>query len=58
MSPDVTKAHINLYVNEYTANLGDDGYAAITALLDRAAREGLVPAVDLSRLKAGSNVTK
>lgn len=59
MSPDVTKAHINLYVNEYTANLGDDGYAAITALLDRAAREGLVPAVDLSRLKTGlSNITK
>ncbi|WP_435921020.1 1,4-dihydroxy-6-naphthoate synthase [Paenibacillus sp. DYY-L-2] len=51
MSPDVTQAHINLYVNEYTEDLGDDGYAAITALLDRAAREGLVPEIDLSLLK-------
>lgn len=51
MSPDVTQAHINLYVNDYTANLGDDGYAAITALLDRAARVGLVPEVDLSLLR-------
>lgn len=51
MSPDVTQAHINLYVNEYTEDLGDDGYAAITALLGRAAREGLVPEFDLSLLK-------
>ncbi|WP_334072786.1 1,4-dihydroxy-6-naphthoate synthase [Paenibacillus sp. A14] len=51
MSPDVTRAHINLYVNEYTANLGEDGYAAVTALLERAAREGLVPEVDLALLK-------
>ncbi|MEF2965983.1 1,4-dihydroxy-6-naphthoate synthase [Paenibacillus sp. M1] len=51
MSPDVTKAHIDLYVNDYTADLGDDGYAAITALLDRAAREGLVPEFDLSLLR-------
>ncbi|MCA1296324.1 1,4-dihydroxy-6-naphthoate synthase [Paenibacillus sp. alder61] len=51
MSPDVTRAHIDLYVNEYTANLGEDGYAAVTALLARAAREGLVPEVDLALLK-------
>lgn len=51
MSPDVTRAHIDLYVNEYTANLGEDGYAAITALLERAALEGLVPEVDLALLK-------
>ncbi len=51
MDPEVAQAHINLYVNEFTANLGDDGYAAITALLSRAAYEGLVPAFDLEALK-------
>lgn len=50
MSPEVTDAHINLYVNKYTESLGDDGYAAVTALLGRAAREGLVPEVPPSLL--------
>ncbi len=43
MSPDVTKQHIELYVNEFTADLGASGYAAIDGLLGRAARAGLVP---------------
>ncbi|MBA9085657.1 1,4-dihydroxy-6-naphthoate synthase [Fontibacillus solani] len=51
MSPDVTQAHINLYVNEYTENLGADGYGAISALLNRAAAEGLVPQIDPASLK-------
>jgi 1,4-dihydroxy-6-naphthoate synthase len=51
LSPDVAQAHINLYVNEFTADLGDAGYAAIEALLGRAAREGLVPEMDLSTLR-------
>ncbi|MDO7907057.1 1,4-dihydroxy-6-naphthoate synthase [Paenibacillus sp. JX-17] len=51
MSPDVTQAHIDLYVNEFTANLGNDGYAAIEALLGRAAEEGLVPKFDLELLR-------
>lgn len=51
MSPEVTQAHINLYVNRYTADLGDDGYAAVTALLDRAAAEGLVPKIDPGKLR-------
>lgn len=51
MSPEVTEAHINLYVNSYTAELGEDGYNAISALLGRAAEEGLVPKVDLSLLR-------
>lgn len=51
MSPEVAKAHIDLYVNEFTRNLGDEGYAAITALLGRAAEQGLVPAFDLALLK-------
>lgn len=51
MSPEVTQAHINLYVNRYTAELGEDGYAAAAALLDRAAAEGLVPKVDPAKLR-------
>jgi len=51
LSPDVAQAHIDLYVNEFTANLGEDGYAAITALLGRAAEEGLMPSFDLSLLR-------
>lgn len=51
LSVEVAKAHIDLYVNEFTRDLGEDGYAAITALLGRAAKEGLVPKMDLSALR-------
>lgn len=51
LAPDVAQAHIDLYVNAFTANLGDDGYAAVAALLGRAAEEGLVPGFDLSLLR-------
>ncbi|MFF8845785.1 1,4-dihydroxy-6-naphthoate synthase [Streptomyces sp. NPDC015127] len=43
MDPAVADQHIGLYVNEFTYNLGDDGYAAVRGLLTRAAAEGLVP---------------
>ncbi|MNF08960.1 1,4-dihydroxy-6-naphtoate synthase [compost metagenome] len=51
MSPDVTQAHINLYVNKYTEDLGADGYGAISVLLNRAAEEGLVPHIDPALLR-------
>jgi 1,4-dihydroxy-6-naphthoate synthase len=51
MSPEVAQAHIDLYVNEFSADLGDSGYAAVLALLSRASREGLVPEVDLKALQ-------
>lgn len=44
MEPDVVDQHIALYVNEFTADLGEDGYRAIDALLRRAADAGLTPA--------------
>ncbi|MCF6093946.1 1,4-dihydroxy-6-naphthoate synthase [Microaerobacter geothermalis] len=50
MNPEVAKAHIDLYVNKFSANLGEEGYAAIAALLSRASQEGLVPEVDLAKL--------
>jgi 1,4-dihydroxy-6-naphthoate synthase len=50
MEPDVVAQHIALYVNDFTENLGDAGYAAIRTLLDRAAAAELVPAVPADRL--------
>lgn len=52
MAPEVTQAHIDLYVNEFTRDLGEDGFAAISGLLSRAADEGLVPKFDLALLRA------
>ncbi|WP_433546998.1 1,4-dihydroxy-6-naphthoate synthase [Streptomyces sp. CA-294286] len=43
MDPAVADQHIGLYVNEFTADLGEDGYTAVRGLLERAAAEGLVP---------------
>ncbi|MFI9332364.1 1,4-dihydroxy-6-naphthoate synthase [Kitasatospora sp. NPDC052868] len=46
MDPAVADQHIGLYVNEFSADLGEEGYAAVRALLTRAAAEGLVPPLD------------
>jgi 1,4-dihydroxy-6-naphthoate synthase len=43
MSRDVQRQHIELYVNEFTRDLGEEGYAAVEALLRRARQAGLVP---------------
>lgn len=43
MEADVARRHIALYVNEFTADLGPDGRAAVDALLRRAAAAGLTP---------------
>lgn len=56
MDPDVVASHIELYVNTFTGNLGKDGYAAIEALLGRAAKEGLVPSFDMKRLYDASEL--
>lgn len=52
MSPEVAQAHIDLYVNEFTADLGDEGYRSIDTLLRRAAHEGLVPEIDWRMLRS------
>lgn len=51
MDPAVADQHIALYVNEFTADLGDDGYAAVHGLLTRAAAEGLVPPLGRDALR-------
>ncbi|GAA1900543.1 1,4-dihydroxy-6-naphthoate synthase [Streptantibioticus ferralitis] len=43
MDESVADQHIGLYVNDFTDDLGEDGYAAVRGLLTRAAAEGLVP---------------
>jgi 1,4-dihydroxy-6-naphthoate synthase len=51
MDPDVQAQHIALYVNDFSVDLGRDGYAAIGGLLGRAADAGLVPSVDPAALR-------
>lgn len=43
MSPDVCAAHIGLYVNDFSTDLGDEGIHAISCLLQRAEQAGLIP---------------
>ncbi len=45
MEPDVVARHIDLYVNDFTADLGAEGRAAVRELLDRSATAGLTPRV-------------
>ena len=45
LSPQVQAQHIALYVNEFTRDLGEEGYAAAQALLARAHAAGLSPPV-------------
>ena len=45
MEPAVVRRHIELYVNEFTLDLGHDGYAAADALLGRSAAAGITPPV-------------
>lgn len=42
-SDDVLMQHVDLYVNEWTIELGETGRAALHALSDRARHTGLVP---------------
>lgn len=51
LDPAVADQHIGLYVNEFTADLGESGYAAVRGLLTRAAAEGLVPPVGPDALR-------
>jgi 1,4-dihydroxy-6-naphthoate synthase len=43
MDPQVQRQHIELYVNRFTADLGEEGAAAVRTLLDRAAVAGFTP---------------
>jgi len=43
MSPEVCSAHIGLYVNDFSADLGDEGVQAIQCLMKRAEQAGIIP---------------
>ena len=43
MSEDVMYRHIDLYVNEYSIDLGAEGRRAVELLFDRAAATGIIP---------------
>lgn len=45
MSETVMQAHIDLYVNEYSQDIGASGIAAVETLFARARRAGLIPDV-------------
>ena len=45
MREEVMYQHIDLYVNEYSVDLGTEGRRAVEAFFDRAHRAGIVPAV-------------
>jgi 1,4-dihydroxy-6-naphthoate synthase len=43
MSEEVIYKHIDLYVNEFSIDLGMEGRRAVTTLFDRAAASGIIP---------------
>lgn len=43
ISPEVCAAHIKLYVNDFSVELGDEGEQAIDCLLKRAENSGIIP---------------
>ena len=44
MSADVMYRHIDLYVNEYSVDLGDEGRRAVEMLFEKARAAGIIPA--------------
>lgn len=48
MEENVMRQHIELYVNEYTTDLGEEGRGAIQTLFERAAKAGLISAQQLT----------
>ena len=45
MSEEVMYQHIDLYVNDYSVDLGREGRRAVHVLFDRAQQSGIIPAV-------------
>jgi len=53
LDPEVLRSHIDLYVNDFTEDLGEEGVRAVETLLDRATSLGLVRATNESLLTDG-----
>ena len=50
MSHEVCAAHVGLYVNDFSTNLGEEGVRAITCLLQCAEQAGIIPASTMPSL--------
>lgn len=50
ISVEVVKSHIDLYVNQFSADLGTEGYAAIRRLFDMSSKAKLLPELDYDTL--------
>jgi 1,4-dihydroxy-6-naphthoate synthase len=46
MEPEVVQSHINLYVNNYSRDLGQEGFDAIAQFLERGRAAGVLPKTD------------
>jgi len=44
MEPEVVRRHIELYVNDFSMDLGSQGWTAIETLLELGRRAGALPA--------------
>ncbi len=47
LQDEVVQSHINLYVNNFSLDLGDEGINAVNTLLNRAEKRGIIPPCDL-----------
>ena len=47
LADDVIRSHIELYVNNFSLDLGEEGIEAVTCLLERAEKRGIIPACEL-----------
>lgn len=43
LEPDIVRSHIDLYVNDFSRDLGKEGEAAVRAFLQRGRRAGVLP---------------
>ena len=43
MSDEVMYKHIELYVNKFSVNLGEEGLKAVTIFFDEALKRGIIP---------------
>jgi 1,4-dihydroxy-6-naphthoate synthase len=46
MSEEVMYQHIDLYVNEFSVDLGEEGRRAVEVLFERAKDAGVIPVVN------------
>jgi len=43
LAPEIVRSHIELYVNDFSRNLGHEGHAAIRTFMDRGRQAGVLP---------------